>query len=115
MMKQYKHDWIGRAVGIELDNEKEINKMKEPINLNAKRAIAKGDSTLWSPLEMLKDLISEIEKGNINPDKMVCHFLEKEDKDLERKYGFCVAGVDYPNHIALLTIALQNVTNGWKT
>lgn len=54
--------------------------MSEPINLNAKRALAAGDARLWTPLDALKDAIAKVESGDLKPDLIYIAMRESDDK-----------------------------------
>lgn len=81
--------------------------------LAKKRADKMGDSRLWSAADALEDLLSDVRSGKVNPTQLAIHYFEgTPETGLEHHYA--VSGLTYPNHIALLTIALQRMVGEWK-
>lgn len=70
------------------------------------------DSTLWTPAEMLKAILGDIESGEINPTKICVHYFE--DKEDRCTHGFYAANLSFEEHIALLTVALNSTVEDWR-
>lgn len=87
--------------------------MMEVENLNKRRADRAGDSRLWSPLECLEDLVSKIKSGEVKPSQLAVHFFEERDNG-GKTHRFTVSGVTFPEHIALLNIALCRTIEEWR-
>lgn len=49
------------------------------------RAIKYQDCREWSPIDALEDAIEMIKKGELNPEQLIIHVLEKEDAEGRRK------------------------------
>lgn len=90
--------------------------MTKITNLNAERAHREGDSRLWSPIDMVEQLLADLKSGEINPEEIIVHFFEPSDPkkpEGKKRHGYAVAGVTYPSHIALLTVAKTRVVADW--
>jgi hypothetical protein len=85
----------------------------EPINLAKARAEKANDSRLWTPIDALKDVISEIEAGKIKADQIAIHWRETNE-DGSCDFCYCVAGLTFSDHIALLHAALARVLELWR-
>jgi hypothetical protein len=85
--------------------------MTEVVNFNKERAQKEQDCRLWSPLEALEDLVAEIKAGQLNPEQLGVHYLEPDGDG--KRHGYAAAGVTFPDHIALLHIALHSVVSKW--
>lgn len=82
-----------------------------PESLAAARAAKAGDGTLWTPEELLEDLLKSIRAGEIDPQKMVVHWLEPfEGRD---RHGYAQAGMNMAEHTALLALSLHHICNEW--
>ena len=84
-----------------------------PVNLNKARAEKAQDSRLWTPRDMLADMLADIEAGRVNPKEICVHWFEETPKGGYRHF-FCVAGLTYQTHIALLHVALNRVLDMWR-
>jgi len=85
--------------------------MADPISLAAERARRASDAEEWTPLDALKWLVTEIEEGRCVPVQLVVSLIEKKgDNDA---FGNVSAGVDRPNHVALLALAQHSALDGW--
>ena len=82
--------------------------MNDPINLAKPRADKADDCRLWTPLDALKDLIRQIEDGEVAPDRLIVihHKGAAGPGDLYVRF----AGVDKLQTLALLSIALHEAT-----
>lgn len=76
------------------------------------RAKKKQDSREWSCLDALEDAIQRIKSGEIKPMGMAIHFWEKDDDG--RTHHYQVAGLTFPEHIALLSLAEHRVITDWQ-
>lgn len=75
-------------------------------------ALKKGDSRLWTPLDALKELVRAIEAGEENPEGLVIHWWE--EKRGERDYRYLASKVTFPDHLALLDVAHNQVLKEWS-
>lgn len=82
------------------------------ISLNEKRAEREHDSRKWTPLDMARALLRDIEGGEINPKYIAVHYLEEED-DHRLRHGYYAAGVTFFDHISLLNVALRRTLDSW--
>ena len=76
-------------------------------SLSTKRAVKSGDCRDWTPLEALKQLITNIEGGELNPD-MICICMRQirkiDGEERERAhYPRIMAGVTQIECIGLLS------------
>lgn len=76
-----------------------------------KRAEVKGDSREWTCVDALEDMIIRIKSGEIVPSGMAIHFWEKSEDG--RTHHYQVAGLTFPEHIALLTIGKKRIVDEW--
>lgn len=77
-----------------------------------RRAEKIGDNRLWSPKDALEDAIAAIK--DVDPDK-VCiavHWFEKQE-DGSRRHHYSAANCTFPEHMALLEVALKKVIDDW--
>jgi hypothetical protein len=86
--------------------------MSDVISLAEARAAKEEDSTLWTPLDMARALVRDIESGEINPDQISVQYLY-ENPEGDRAHGFYAAGLNYLEHVGLLNIALAGVMKSW--
>ena len=73
-------------------------------NLNEARAVKEENACLWTPLEAMEALVRDIKSGKTSPNKIIAHHLTTKEGGGE-SYGYTVAGLDIPEHIALLELA----------
>lgn len=66
----------------------------------------------WTPLDALKNVIADIESGEIVIEELACHYIRKDGAS--RKTGFVLAGVSRAEHVALLNIALAEAIEDWR-
>lgn len=81
-------------------------------SLSSARAAKTNDCFDWTPLDALKDLVKGIEDGKINPSNLVVHYFEA-DKDGGRRHHYQAAGLTFPDHIALLHVAMDRALREW--
>jgi len=77
-----------------------------------KRAEKNQDCREWSALDALEDLMQDIKAGKYNPSSLCIHFWEKNE-DGSRTHHYQVAGLTFPEHIALLATAQHRVITEW--
>lgn len=82
-------------------------------DLARRRAEQASDSKLWSPTDALELILSDIKEGKISPDGLAIHYW-KRNPNGSRTMNHCVAGLDFPEHITLLTVALSRVVEDYK-
>ena len=69
----------------------------------------------WTPEDALKDMLERIQEGKIKPKKLVVHYLEEKDCECGGwDAGWCVAGVDVFEHVAVLELARDSVMRWWR-
>ena len=87
--------------------------MSEPTQINAVRADKANDRRMATPLETLKQLVSDIESGKVEaPDQIYIEFFtfKKGDNPLETfRTNFRCAGASYRELIALLELAKRDL------
>lgn len=84
-------------------------------DLAHRRAERARDSKLWTPLDALEWLSEEILAGRIDPSQLVIWYRGKDDPDGGSILGHVVSGCGFPEHIALLNMALHEVLHDWKS
>lgn len=82
-------------------------------NLNKKRAEKAGDSRLWTPIDCLEDLVEKIKSREVVPSQLVIHFFENRENG-GKTHHYMASGVTFPEHIALLNIALTRIIEEWR-
>lgn len=75
-------------------------------------ALKRQDSTLWSPLDTLKEMVRAIEAGETNPTGLTILFYE--DRPGERHYGYLASNLTTPEHLALMDVAHNIALEEWK-
>lgn len=77
------------------------------------RALKENDSRLWTALDALKSVVRDIENGTEPmPEALAIHWYEPLP-DGGKRHRFCVAGLRFPDHIALLEIGKQRCISDW--
>lgn len=71
------------------------------------------NAKMFSPLQAAELLLSEIKEGKVKPESLAIHILERNE-DGSREHSSIIAGLNYPEHIALLSCALHNTIERWK-
>lgn len=82
--------------------------MGDIVHFNEAKADLSGDSRDWSPLDMLKALVRDIEEGKVKPCSGMCiHFWEdgSDEEGAGRVHTFFVSGMTFSEHLSLLTVA----------
>lgn len=81
--------------------------------LARKRAEKRQDSRLWTAEDALEDLLARIRAGEIKPTWLAIHYMEGSP-ETGQEHHYQVAGLTYPQHIALLNVALDRVLREWR-
>lgn len=90
--------------------------MNKILSFNEGKVKRSQDSRDWTTLDALKSLVRDIELGNIRPVQIAVHFwelIDHDDFEGGKTHGYTIAGLTYPEHIALLNVALRNSLNEW--
>lgn len=82
-------------------------------NLNEARAEKAGDNTLWTPLDLVRAMLRDIEDGTIKPTSMVVHYYE-ENPDGSSNHGFYLSNLTREQHIAILELAKWRSLEDWR-
>lgn len=85
--------------------------MSEPISLGERRAVANGDCREWTPIECVRALLRDLEAGLLKPEQLCVHMLTPNGEGHRHKYY--VAGMSFPQHIAMLEVAKQRAVSEW--
>ena len=64
----------------------------EPVNLAEKRATRDGDCQKWTPVDVLKACLRDIENGKTSPDILYVAMGQRDTEKNEAYYDFKVAG-----------------------
>ncbi len=87
--------------------------MADIVHFAEAKADRSGDSRDWTAIDMLKSIVRDIEKGRVSTDQICVHYWETNE-DGGRIHHNSVAGMTFPDHVALLTVALHECVEGWK-
>lgn len=68
------------------------------------------NSALWSPIDCVRDFLSELESGKIDPDCIAIHYNQKLPDGGLKPCNF-TSNLTYGAHITLLTIALRKIVD----
>jgi hypothetical protein len=71
------------------------------------------DSYNWTPLECLEELVRAIKAGEESPTKIAIHYWY--DVGDRRKHGCYCAQVTTEEHIALMTVAIHQDIDRWRS
>lgn len=82
----------------------------KPNEFAERRAEDSGDCRLWTPRDALLAALRDLDKGEINPERLVIHFSERVD-DVTVGYHYYAANVNTMEHAGLLSMCLQRVTS----
>lgn len=87
--------------------------MSDTVNFSIERAKRTGDSSAWTALDALRDLISRIEKKETPaPDKMCVVYLYKDDDGVEN-YGRVTSNLNLAEQAGLLSLAVNLTIKDW--
>jgi hypothetical protein len=51
-----------------------------PISIGERRALSEDDCSMWTPRELLVQMLRQIDEGSFSPDGIVvCYFWKKDD------------------------------------
>ena len=79
------------------------------------RAIRNQDSRLWTPEDLLVDLLEQIRSGQVKPNQLAVHWFEKnEDKNKVGDHIFLVANCNFYEHVTMLNVALAQAMGHWS-
>lgn len=84
-----------------------------PVNLAERRAAARCDAREWAARDLAEHLLRRIEAGEINPSRIIVHYLEGNEREGWRHYHMC-AGVNVDTHLSLLAIAKDSTIRDWR-
>ena len=62
-----------------MSDQKGKNGKRKVVNLGAKRAFGNSDNSAWTPTEMLQQMISDIETGEVKPEQMLLIYWEESE------------------------------------
>ena len=80
-----------------------------------RRAEKMQDCREWSPLDALLSLVDEIKRGEARPVNIVVHWFEDDPDNKGGKiHHWTASGVTFPEHIALLNVALGSILEKWR-
>lgn len=85
----------------------------DPLSLAEARAIREGNAELWTPADALRFLLRRIEAGEVNPERLAIHTIERDSQG-GLTHGFTVAGLNFETHLCLLEIAKQRLMDDWR-
>jgi len=86
--------------------------MTDVINIAEARAVANADARMWTARDMAERLLRRIEAGEINPARIIVHYLEGSEQDGYQHYHMC-AGVNVDSHLSLLAVATSATIKDW--
>lgn len=67
--------------------------MSDPISFRAAKALKEQDSTLWTPLDCLKELVRELESGETEPvDAVYVAMMRRREDGQAAGFPFYAAG-----------------------
>lgn len=81
------------------------------VNLAEARAVKTDDCREWTPLDLARAMLRDIESGKIKPSVMVVHYHEPQE-DGGATPRFCAAGVTNESHCYILNVALYQLMMG---
>ena len=87
--------------------------MTDIISFNEHKAVKENDSRLWTPEDMLKAALRDLQAGTIKAESMCIHYYEL-NQDGGRTHRYYVSGLTFESHIALLNIALHSTIKAWQ-
>ena len=82
------------------------------VNLNERRAVKASDCRQWSAQDLAETLLADIKSGKIKPAQIVVHYFEPLPQGGAVHHNYA-AGVTFPEHIALLHVALDRLLKQW--
>lgn len=81
-------------------------------DLAKRRAEKTQDSREWSALDALEDMVAQVKAGTIKPEQLSINWLESKPEG-GYAHHYCVAGMTFQQHIALLHVSLARVLTQW--
>lgn len=87
----------------------------DPDKLRELRADKANDGRLWEPLDALRAMIRDIENGTVKDvDQILIIYRRKTgEKDRPHSNGYSQAGMDRPNHLAMLELHKFYLLHDW--
>lgn len=67
----------------------------------------------WTPLQLLKDLIAEIESGKVVPTSMMVFFMDEDEKGNRHPHTWS-HGTSYAEAIAFCELEKQRTLADWR-
>ena len=86
--------------------------MSEIVNFERKPETI-TNSNDWKPLDALKSLVKAIEDGEADPNQLAVIYWHG-DEEQGRDMGYYVAGLSFPEYVALLNVALHRALDEWR-
>lgn len=83
-----------------------------PINFAEQRALANEDNSLWSPRDCIAAVLRDIDSGKIAPTAVMIHYYEPDGDG--QAHNFYLSNLNFPEHIAMLNVALWDTMERWK-
>ena len=77
-----------------------------------KRAVIKGDSRLWSPIDALEDTIGYLKDKDASKINLCIHWFEVQE-DGSRDHHYAAANCTVPEHMALIQVAQYKLIHDW--
>lgn len=71
-----------------------------------------SDARHWTPEESLVETLEKIRSGKINPKYMAIHWIDVDNDKEQHRYSW--AGGKLEEHIALLSVGQQRLSDYWK-
>lgn len=77
-----------------------------------RRADKMQDCREWTAIDALEDMVAQVKAGKMKVDQLAIHWFENLPEG-GYKHHYCVAGVTFQQHIALLHVGLTRVVDDW--
>lgn len=83
--------------------------MSNVTQLGKARSTKSGDGNDWTPVEMLRSVLQQMESGEIDVERAVLIYQGPRDKNGERDSGFANATPDVTTCMGMLKVAEQQI------
>lgn len=84
--------------------------MGERVSLSKVRAFRANDTSKWTAVELLEDLLEQVKSGQINPKQIAVHWFENADKpELIGPHDYILAKCNIAEHMMLLEVGKQKM------
>ena len=80
--------------------------------LAKKRMEKKGDCKEWTPLDCLENLVHEIKTGQIDPEMLSIHWMNKEVDGMQ-SFDYDMANMNHKDHLVLCDLIKRAVLREW--